>query len=106
MKYRPIYIDERTGLAGFGPEAFQMIVEGYKCAKCWEEFPCYTPVCTVCGLARDLDADIQDLPQHWRPDPTETETVPMRRPRPLPKLDRATEAFLTERGWLDPKRAA
>ena len=71
MALRPIYIDERTGLAGFGPEDFYKIVEGYACARCFEEFACYTFKCPVCGLERDLERDIQETPTHWLPSPEE-----------------------------------
>lgn len=105
MKYLPIYVDERTGLAAFSSEGFRMVVEGYKCAQCWEEFTMYTPKCPVCGCQRDLEKDLQELPRHWETAPDESLQDPdaptKTKPRPFvhAPLDRTTAAALENTGW-------
>lgn len=60
----PIFRSE-DGLNGLGPADFEKVRSGYACANCLAEFDVYTLKCPLCGLERDLAADIQEAPQLW-----------------------------------------
>ncbi len=54
-------------LNGFSSsEAFRRVQAGYGCGNCLAKFSCYMPVCPVCGLQRDVAADLRGDPDGWR----------------------------------------
>lgn len=57
--------DEATGMSGLRPAEFEKVRQGYACARCLAEFFHYMAVCPVCGLERDIAADIRAAPQPW-----------------------------------------
>lgn len=64
----PIFMEDRPDgerLNGLAPSDFEKVRHGYACARCLAEFDMYMLTCPVCGLQRDLAADIQEAPQLW-----------------------------------------
>jgi hypothetical protein len=65
----PIYWQEdpitKKRLNGLGPKDFARVMDGYGCPECLAIFNTYLPVCVVCGFRRDIQADVQNAPQHW-----------------------------------------
>ncbi len=56
-----------TWLNGFADsEAFRRVQAGYACGSCLAIFAHYMPVCPVCGLERDVAADLRGDPDGWR----------------------------------------
>lgn len=58
-------VDEATGMAGLRPAEFEKVRTGHACARCLAEFFHYTVRCPVCGLERDIAADIREAPKPW-----------------------------------------
>lgn len=52
-------------LSSLLPDDFQKVVDGYACSNCLAEFWTYTFKCPLCGLQRNLQADIKATPQEW-----------------------------------------
>jgi hypothetical protein len=44
---------------------YEKVRQGYACARCLAEFVVYTITCPLCGLRRDVAADIEEAPQLW-----------------------------------------
>ncbi len=56
-----------SDLNGFADaEAFRRVQAGYACGSCLAIFAHYMPVCPVCGLERDVAADLRGDPDGWR----------------------------------------
>ena len=58
-------LPDGTTLNGVTDREMQMIAEGYACGECMAIFSHYTVTCPVCGLSRDVTADVQSAPQLW-----------------------------------------
>lgn len=52
-------------LNGLDEISFAKVRAGYACADCLAEFDKYTAVCPVCGLSRDVEADVKEAPRLW-----------------------------------------
>lgn len=52
-------------LNGLTERGMEMIKDGYACGECLATFDHYTVVCPICGLSRDVMADVQEAPQLW-----------------------------------------
>jgi hypothetical protein len=52
-------------LNGLTERGVEMIRDGYACGECLAIFRHYTVTCPVCGLSRDVMADVQEAPQLW-----------------------------------------
>jgi len=66
---QPIYWQEdpvtKRRLNGLGPKDFARVMAGYGCPECLAIFNTYLPVCPACQFRRDIQADVQNTPQHW-----------------------------------------
>lgn len=60
------FTDEHTGMAALTAANFEKVRQGYACARCLAEFFHYMPSCPVCGLERDIAADLRETPQVWQ----------------------------------------
>jgi hypothetical protein len=66
----PIFVerDPRTGevlASGLAPDDFQMVAQGFACARCLAIFDTYTITCPACLLQRDFSADVPQAPELW-----------------------------------------
>lgn len=75
MALSPIYKRWDPQLArwefGLSPGDWGRVTAGYACGNCLEEFAFYTPRCTVCGHTRDLERDLFEEPDYWKPNPND-----------------------------------
>ncbi len=63
------YNERRGGqwLNGFAStEAYRRVQAGYGCGSCLAKFSVYMPKCPVCGLERDVAADLKPDPGGWQ----------------------------------------
>lgn len=63
------YSERKDGrwLNGFAStEAFKRVQAGYACGNCLAKFSMYMAVCPLCGLRRDVSADVEATPQDWQ----------------------------------------
>lgn len=58
-------LENGTRLNGLTAGGIAMIRAGYACGECLAMFDRYTVKCPVCGLTRDVAADLIDPPQLW-----------------------------------------
>ena len=57
---------------GLGPNEFHLVTQGFACARCLADYGgMYRMTCPVCGHERDVLADVEAEPDHWKPDPND-----------------------------------
>src|SRR5262245_53278781 len=65
----PVFVGTQENgepLNGLDAEGFELVRQGYACAKCMAVFDTYTVSCPVCHTTRDVGADIAEAPALWQ----------------------------------------